>query len=168
MWKCSTTCESGWEQPGFDDSAWPVSTDAGINGVDPVNDPHNHALHAHPSFMTFRSTACSVHGTDRGIAVVLQWGIREVSPDAHWIWSQGTGVAEWQNGDPADTTDDNHACCRFTSDHVPINCNAARQRYVADYPDVQISNQYSYRCVLGPSKTARLPPSMSAIPTAAC
>lgn len=35
MWKCSTTCEDGWEQPGFDDSAWPVSTDAGINGVDP-------------------------------------------------------------------------------------------------------------------------------------
>ena len=101
----------GGEQPGFDDSAWPTSTDAGVNGVDP-------------------------------------WGIREVSagddtivssshlmfsshliisPDAHWIWSEGTGVDEWKNGKPADETDDNHACCRFVSDHKPINCNAARQ-----------------------------------------
>jgi hypothetical protein len=64
MWKCSTSCDAGWEQPGFDDSAWPTSTDAGVNGVDP-------------------------------------WGIREVSADAHWIWSEGTGVEQWKNGEEA-------------------------------------------------------------------
>ena len=29
--------------------------------------------------------------------------------------------------------DDRQACCRYVSDHRPINCNAARMRYTTDY-----------------------------------
>jgi hypothetical protein len=31
-WKCSTTCPDGWEAAGFDDSAWDIATDFGVNG----------------------------------------------------------------------------------------------------------------------------------------
>ena len=46
----------------------------------------------------------------------------------------------------ADKTDDNHACCRYVSDHKPINCNAARQRYTSDYLDVQLANSGHTSC----------------------
>ena len=46
----------------------------------------------------------------------------------------------------ADKTDDNHACCRYVSDHKPINCNAARQRYTSDYLDVQLANNGHTSC----------------------
>ena len=31
-WKCSSSCEDGWEGVGFDDSGWPVASNLGING----------------------------------------------------------------------------------------------------------------------------------------
>ena len=32
-WKCSSSCDEGWEASGFDDSAWPKATSLGINGL---------------------------------------------------------------------------------------------------------------------------------------
>ena len=34
-WKCSSTCEDGWEAVGFDDSSWPRAASLGINGNPP-------------------------------------------------------------------------------------------------------------------------------------
>jgi hypothetical protein len=34
-WKCSKTCDDGWEMPSFDDSKWDLAADAGTNGIDP-------------------------------------------------------------------------------------------------------------------------------------
>ena len=77
---------------------------------------------------------------DAGINGVAPWGHTDVSPSAHWIWTAATSKGKdgkWKdNGD--------RACCRYKSDHRPINCNAARKRYSLDYPDVTISNQYAY------------------------
>ena len=61
--------------------------------------------------------------------------------DAHWIWVQATAQ------DPTDgtwTDNGDRACCRYTSTHNPINCNAARVKYVSDYVDVHLSGDYAY------------------------
>ena len=36
-WKCSSSCEDGWEASGFDDSAWPFATSMGVNGNPPYS-----------------------------------------------------------------------------------------------------------------------------------
>jgi hypothetical protein len=35
LWKCTAVYESGWEQPGHPDGAWPQATEYGANGVAP-------------------------------------------------------------------------------------------------------------------------------------
>ena len=68
--------------------------------------------------------------TDLGANGADPWGIQEVSGDARFIWSSELNSAS-------------RACCRMTTNHVPINCNAARQRYTMDYIDVHLANQYA-------------------------
>ena len=41
-WKCSSSCDSGWEAVGFDDSAWPEAIQIGVNG----NPPCKHTYYA--------------------------------------------------------------------------------------------------------------------------
>ena len=67
------------------------------------------------------------YAVDAGINGVDPWGPTDVSPDAHWIWTQ-------------DTSNDDRACCRYVSDHAPVNCPAARTRYTNDYVDISIAN----------------------------
>ena len=69
--------------------------------------------------------------TDLGANGADPWGIQEVSGDARFIWS-------------AELNSASRACCRMQTNHVPINCNAARQRYTMDYIDVHLANQYAY------------------------
>ena len=94
-WKCSSSCEDGWEAPGFDDSAWLQAASLGVNGNPP-------------------------------------WSHHEVSDGAYWIWNSESGQHGVQD-DKGFEHDDRQACCRYVSDHRPINCNAARMRYTHDY-----------------------------------
>ena len=94
-WKCSSSCDDGWEAPGFDDSAWPQAASLGVNGNPP-------------------------------------WSHHEVSDDAYWIWNSESGQHGVQDDQGFDHKD-RQACCRYVSDHQPINCNAARMRYTQDY-----------------------------------
>ena len=94
-WKCSSTCEDGWEASGFDDSSWPTASNLGVNGNPP-------------------------------------WSKHEVSDLAYWIWN-GEGGQHGVQDDQGFEHDDRQACCRYVSDHRPINCNAARMRYTQDY-----------------------------------
>ena len=70
------------------------------------------------------------NAVDAGINGVDPWGATDVSGTSHWIWT-------------ANTQDDDRACCRYKSTHAVINCNAARTRYIADYPDASLSTQYA-------------------------
>eukprot|EP01051_Picozoa_sp_SAG22_P009514 SAG22_NODE_798_length_7130_cov_4.576732_6_plen_150_part_00 len=66
---------------------------------------------------------------------------QQVSPTARWIWTAATTQAD--DGGWSDNGD--RACCRYQSSHRKINCNAARQRYVADYPDATLAtDQYAH------------------------
>ena len=67
---------------------------------------------------------------DAGINGVDPWGPTDVSEGAHWIWTAGGG-------------DDAKVCCTYTSKHQHLNCPAARAKYVKDYPDAQLGNQYA-------------------------
>ena len=66
---------------------------------------------------------------DAGINGVEPWGATDVSPDAHWIWTDATE----QGNDGGWTEQSDRACCRYETDHRPINCNAARVQYMHDY-----------------------------------
>jgi hypothetical protein len=66
---------------------------------------------------------------DAGINGVEPWGATDVSPDAHWIWTDATTQGE--DGGWSEQSD--RACCRYETDHRPINCNAARIQYMHDY-----------------------------------
>ena len=66
---------------------------------------------------------------DAGINGVEPWGATDVSPDAHWIWTEATA----QSDDGTWTEQSDRACCRYETNHAAINCNAARVRYVSDY-----------------------------------
>ena len=48
------------------------------------------------------------------------------------IWN-GEGGQHGVQDDKGFEHDDRQACCRYVSDHRPINCNAARMRYTSDY-----------------------------------
>ena len=69
---------------------------------------------------------------DAGVNGSPPWRKHEVSNDAHWIWGQektGHGIHKdfgYKHGQ-------RRMCCRYVSDHKPINCNAARVRYTSDY-----------------------------------
>jgi hypothetical protein len=66
---------------------------------------------------------------DAGINGVEPWGATDVSPDAHWIWTDATE----QGDDGGWSEQSDRACCRYESDHRAINCHAARTRYLHDY-----------------------------------
>ena len=66
---------------------------------------------------------------DAGINGVEPWGATDVSPDAHWIWTDAT--TQGKDGGWSEQSD--RACCRYESNHQPINCHAARTRYLHDY-----------------------------------
>ena len=66
---------------------------------------------------------------DAGINGVEPWGATDVSPDAHWIWTDATA----QGTDGAWSEQSDRACCRYETNHAPINCNAARVQYMHDY-----------------------------------
>ena len=66
---------------------------------------------------------------DAGINGVDPWGAVDVSPDAHWIWTDAT--TQGKDGGWSEQSD--RACCRYVNNHNDINCNAARVRYTADY-----------------------------------
>ena len=67
--------------------------------------------------------------TDAGINGVEPWGATDVSPDSHWIWTDAT--TQGKDGGWSEQSD--RACCRYETNHQPINCNAARVRYLHDY-----------------------------------
>ena len=66
---------------------------------------------------------------DAGINGVEPWGATDVSPDAHWIWTDATT----QGADGGWSEQSDRACCRYESNHQAINCHAARTRYLHDY-----------------------------------
>ena len=76
---------------------------------------------------------------DAGINGVDPWGPTDVSPDAHWIWTDST--TQGKDGGWSEQSD--RACCRYETDHRAINCNAARMRYIHDYlgAAASVSNQ---------------------------
>eukprot|EP01051_Picozoa_sp_SAG22_P009515 SAG22_NODE_798_length_7130_cov_4.576732_7_plen_272_part_00 len=66
---------------------------------------------------------------DAGDNGVQPWGRRrDVSDEAHWIWSQ-------------DPNGHDHVYCRFTSTHTDLNCPAASARYWHDYRDVSADDR---------------------------
>ena len=94
-WKCSSSCDSGWEASGFDDSSWPYALSMGINGNPP-------------------------------------YGKYEVDDNADFIWHGETGQNGVLGNDDAFDHDERLACCRYVSDHQPINCNAARSKFTSN------------------------------------
>ena len=56
------------------------------------------------------------------------WSKHEVSDLAYWIWN-GEGGQHGVQDDQGFEHDDRQACCRYVSDHRPINCNAARKTH---------------------------------------
>jgi hypothetical protein len=60
------------------------------------------------------------------------WQHHEVSDTAYWIYNSEGGTHGVQDDHGYDH-DDRQACCRYTSTHIPIDCNAARNRYTLDY-----------------------------------
>ena len=69
---------------------------------------------------------------DGGINGSPPWSKHEVSDEAHWIWNAETGTHGIED-DKGYEHEGRQMCCRYTSDHQPINCNAARMRYTQDY-----------------------------------
>lgn len=55
---------------------------------------------------------------DAGINGVEPWGATDVSPDAHWIWTDATT----QGSDGGWSEQSDRACCRYETDHHPIKC----------------------------------------------
>jgi hypothetical protein len=69
---------------------------------------------------------------DGGVNGSPPWSKHEVSESAHWIWNAETGTHGVED-DKGYEHDSRKMCCRYTSDHVAINCNAARMKYTEQY-----------------------------------